>query len=280
MSARTRSVLLACLLCLCLPVADAAKAKPASKRKVNAETGVLYANRADAMRLADEIAERRDLDLVLHLGDYLYEYGDGQYGSFRPTQPTSEIVTLTDYRTRHAQYKTDADLQALHRQHAMVPIWDDHETANDAWQRGAQNHDSATEGLWAARRRAALQAYYEWMPVREPADLKQAQRSFRLGDIKIGDITIDVPDGRTSFDAEIDFTATRGFILRVSAVLDLFQQPASASWLIQAIDPLTGEVLQDATRGLLAPNDASGTGAGFVSYTVVPGDDVATGTTV
>ena len=129
------------------------------------------------------IAERSDLDLVLHLGDYLYEYGDSQYGSFRPTQPASEIITLTDYRTRHAQYKTDADLQALHRQHAMVPIWDDHETANDAWQRGAQNHDPATEGLWAARRRAALQAYYEWMPVREPADLKQAQRSFRLGDL-------------------------------------------------------------------------------------------------
>ncbi len=129
------------------------------------------------------IAERADLDLVLHLGDYLYEYGDGQYGDLRPTQPANEIVTLTDYRSRHAQYKTDADLQALHRQHPMVPIWDDHESANDAWQRGAQNHDPASEGLWAARRRAALQAYYEWMPVREPADLKQAQRSFRLGDL-------------------------------------------------------------------------------------------------
>jgi alkaline phosphatase D len=129
------------------------------------------------------IAERADLDLVLHLGDYLYEYGDGQYGNLRPTQPANEIITLTDYRTRHAQYKTDADLQALHRQHAMVPIWDDHESANDAWRRGAQNHDPASEGLWVARRRAALQAYYEWMPVREPADLKQAQRSFRLGDL-------------------------------------------------------------------------------------------------
>lgn len=127
------------------------------------------------------IAERADLDLVLHLGDYLYEYGDGQYGNLRPTEPATEILTLTDYRTRHAQYKRDADLQELHRQHAVVPIWDDHESANDTWKRGAQGHDPATEGLWAARRQAALQAYYEWMPVREPARRAQPQRSFRLG---------------------------------------------------------------------------------------------------
>jgi alkaline phosphatase D len=129
------------------------------------------------------IAERADLDLVLHLGDYLYEYGSGQYGSLRETEPASEILTLADYRTRHAQYKRDPDLQALHRQHPVTPIWDDHETANDAWQRGAQNHDPASEGLWAARRAAALRAYYEWMPVREPADRMRAQRSFRLGDL-------------------------------------------------------------------------------------------------
>src|SRR5690606_20514555 len=74
-------------------------------------------------------------------------------------------------------------------------------------------------------------------------------RSFTFGDIKIGNITIDVPEGRSSFETEIDFTATHGFVLRVSALLDLFQEPARASWLIQAIDPLTGEVLQDTTRG-------------------------------
>src|SRR5690606_33576643 len=73
------------------------------------------------------------------------------------------------------------------------------------------------------------------------------------------------------------FTATRGFVLRISAVLDLYQQPARASWLIQAIDPLTGEVLQDTTRGLLGPNDALGTGAGFVNYTIAPAADVETG---
>src|SRR5690606_2083970 len=102
-------------------------------------------------------------------------------------------------------------------------------------------------------------------------------RSFELGDIKIGDISIDVPDGRTSFQAEIDFIATRGFILRVSAVLDLYQEPARVSWLSQAIDPTTGEVLEDTTRGLLTPNNAVGIGAGFVNYTIKPASDLATG---
>ena len=129
------------------------------------------------------VAERADLDLVLHLGDYLYEYASGQYGSVRPAEPAQEIITLSDYRTRHAQYKRDADAQEMHRQHPMVPIWDDHEVANDAWLRGAQNHDSATEGPWLARRNNAIQAYYEWMPVREPADRLRPQRNLRLGDL-------------------------------------------------------------------------------------------------
>ncbi|HRI18369.1 MAG TPA: alkaline phosphatase D family protein, partial [Burkholderiaceae bacterium] len=129
------------------------------------------------------IAERADLDLVLHLGDYLYEYGSNEFGTTRATEPPTEAITLTDYRTRHAQYKRDADLQELHRQHVIAPIWDDHEVANDAWRNGAENHDAATEGQWSARRNAALQAYYEWMPVREPAVRTQPQRSLRLGDL-------------------------------------------------------------------------------------------------
>ncbi|KPJ75957.1 MAG: hypothetical protein AMJ54_13385, partial [Deltaproteobacteria bacterium SG8_13] len=102
-------------------------------------------------------------------------------------------------------------------------------------------------------------------------------RSFQLGDIKIGDITIDVPDGRSLFQGEYDFAATRGFNLRVSAGIDLFQDPAQATWLIQAIDPLTGEVLQDSSRGLLGPNNALGSGAGFVTYTVEAEPGTATG---
>ena len=129
------------------------------------------------------IAERADLDLVLHLGDYLYEYGAGQYGSLRTPEPPTEMVTLADYRLRHAQYKRDADLQAVHRQHPFVCIWDDHELTNDTWKDGAQNHSEATEGAYAARVAAGLQAYHEWMPVRPPdtRDLRKNHRSFALG---------------------------------------------------------------------------------------------------
>jgi alkaline phosphatase D len=131
------------------------------------------------------IAERADLDLVVHLGDYIYEYGSGEYGDVRSYEPANEILTLSDYRTRHAQYKRDIDLQEVHRQHAMVAIWDDHEFANDAWSGGAGNHTEGVEGSWSARVSAALQAYYEWMPVRitDPANLRKNSRSFALGNL-------------------------------------------------------------------------------------------------
>lgn len=131
------------------------------------------------------IAERADLDLVVHLGDYIYEYGSGQYGDVRSYEPANEILTLSDYRTRHAQYKRDVDLQEVHRQHPMVAIWDDHEFANDAWSGGAGNHTEGAEGSWSARVSAALQAYYEWMPVRitDPANLRKNNRNFVLGNL-------------------------------------------------------------------------------------------------
>ncbi|MEK8053252.1 alkaline phosphatase D family protein [Ideonella sp. DXS22W] len=131
------------------------------------------------------IAERADLDLVLHLGDYLYEYGAGQYGSVRTPEPATEMLTLADYRQRHAQYKRDIDAQAMHRQHPMVAIWDDHEIANDGWKNGAENHNPATEGDWAARVAAGLQAYFEWMPVRVPdtTNLRKDWRGFALGNL-------------------------------------------------------------------------------------------------
>jgi alkaline phosphatase D len=136
------------------------------------------------------IARRADLDLVLHLGDYLYEYANGGYGDGTPLgrvpEPVHEIVTLADYRTRHAQYKRDPDLQALHGQHPVVAVWDDHESANDAWRDGAQNHDPS-EGAWATRRSAAIRAWFEWMPVRElPGEASgpaRIYRSLRFGDL-------------------------------------------------------------------------------------------------
>jgi alkaline phosphatase D len=117
------------------------------------------------------LAARGDLDAVLHLGDYLYEYGPGEYGygqgnvDVRAHEPRHETLSLRDYRRRHGQYKTDRDLQALHAAAPWIVTWDDHESANDAHASGAENH-SAAEGTWRARRAAAYRAYDEWMPVR------------------------------------------------------------------------------------------------------------------
>jgi alkaline phosphatase D len=123
------------------------------------------------------IAARPDLDAVLHLGDYLYEYPNAQYGDGtalgRIPAPDREILRLDEYRTRHAQYKADPDSQEVHRQHPFIVVWDDHELANNAWQGGAQNHNpDEGEGDWYARRHAAVQAYYEWMPVREHGSVR------------------------------------------------------------------------------------------------------------
>lgn len=135
------------------------------------------------------VAERADLDAVIHLGDYIYEYasdaasGDEVYGTVRPYEPTHEIKTLADYRQRHAQYKREPELQALHRQHPMIAIWDDHEFADNAWKGGAVNHQPDRDGNWDARVAGALQAYYEWMPTRppDPSNLKKNYRSFKIG---------------------------------------------------------------------------------------------------
>jgi alkaline phosphatase D len=138
------------------------------------------------------IATLPRVDAVIHLGDYIYEYGRDGYGGVigeklgRQFDPPHEIVTLADYRRRHAQYKSDPDLQACHARAAMIAVWDDHETTNDAWTDGAENHQPAAEGDWRARKAAALQAYFEWMPIRDPAPGRSwdaINRAFRFGDL-------------------------------------------------------------------------------------------------
>ena len=136
------------------------------------------------------IAQRTDLDCVLHLGDYIYEHANGTYGDGtalgRVPTPDKEIVTLADYRQRHAQYKGDADLQEAHRQHPFICVWDDHEFTNNAWKDGAENHNpDLGEGDYALRKQAAIRAYFEWMPIREVAwrPEQRIYRQFRFGDL-------------------------------------------------------------------------------------------------
>ncbi len=128
-----------------------------------------------------------DVDLVLHLGDYLYEYANLTFGDGEPIgrlpDPPQEIVSLEDYRRRHAQYKTDPDLQELHRQHPWVTVWDDHELANDAFATGAQNHQAASEGDFELRKASAIKAYREWMPIRSVGEPSRIYRSFSCGDL-------------------------------------------------------------------------------------------------
>ncbi|MGX1489697.1 alkaline phosphatase D family protein [Streptomyces tendae] len=170
------------------------------------------------------LAARGDLDAWLHLGDYIYEYGTGDYGTrgkvVRPHSPAHEIVTLADYRVRHATYKTDPDLQALHTKAPVIAIWDDHEFANDTWSGGAENHTEGAEGAWTARQAAAKQAYFEWMPVR-PAiagttyrrlrfgklvDLSLLDlRSFRSQQVSVGNGEVDDPDRTLTGRAQLDW---------------------------------------------------------------------------
>ncbi|MBB4631396.1 alkaline phosphatase D family protein [Sphingosinicella soli] len=129
-------------------------------------------------------AERQDIDLVVHLGDYIYEYARGTYPSAseampgRIIDPAGEIVTPADYHARYAAYRRDRDLQMLHQRFPMISIWDDHEFTNDAWKDGAENHQSETEGPWETRKAAAKAAYRHWLPMSDAA-----YEAYEIGDL-------------------------------------------------------------------------------------------------
>ena len=135
-----------------------------------------------------EIALNKKINLVLHLGDYLYEYSSDGYASEnaqsmgREVYPKNEILSLGDYRIRHATYKKDKDLQLLHSKKPMIAVWDDHEVSNDSWKEGAENH-SPEEGPFKKRKEYAMQAYFEWMPIREKNNINQIWRSFTVGNL-------------------------------------------------------------------------------------------------
>lgn len=184
------------------------------------------------------LARRADLDAVLHLGDYIYEYGREGYGASpigRDVQPAYEIVTLDDYRSRYAFYRRDPDLQELHRQHPMIAVWDDHESANNAWRGGAQNHDPATEGDWNSRRHAALRAWREWLPVRVTQidfdEHPRAWRGFRFGalaDLAMLDTRLAARDSQVSFEDLRGYDAPDRSLLGAEQERWLFERLAAA----------------------------------------------------
>jgi alkaline phosphatase D len=124
------------------------------------------------------IADRDDIDFVLHLGDYIYEAADVPTGKQTPgagigrtMDPVGDCVTREDYDRRYAEYRRDPDLRALHARHAIIATIDDHELSDNAWSGGADEHHPATQGPWADRMRAALGAWSDWMPtLRRPVD--------------------------------------------------------------------------------------------------------------
>jgi alkaline phosphatase D len=142
---------------------------------------------------AYDAAAKSDAEFAVHLGDFIYEYGsDAQsFGNTdaktlgREHLPANDIVSIADYRTRHAQYRSDEMLQGLLAKMPLIAVWDDHEFANDAYVGGAQNHDTAKQGEWTARKQNAVKVYHEWMPIRTPdaSNLFQIYRSFDFGSL-------------------------------------------------------------------------------------------------
>lgn len=166
-----------------LPVGSVNKVKLAVFTCSNFPAGYFHAYR--------EAAKLNDVHAAVHLGDYIYEYGRGQYASEdaaamdREVLPEGELLSLDDYRQRYAQYRGDADLQAVHAAMPFIHVWDDHEIANDTWKDGAENHDPVSEGSFQTRRAHALRAFHEWLPIRtpDPRRPQQIYRSFAFGNL-------------------------------------------------------------------------------------------------
>jgi alkaline phosphatase D len=141
---------------------------------------------------AYDAAAKSDAQYAIHLGDYIYEYGAAasQFGNTdavtlgRVTVPANDIVTLADYRTRHALYRADSNARSLHAKMPWITTWDDHEFANNAYVNGAENHNPATQGDWNTRKNIAARVYHEWMPIRtDTSNLLKIYRSFDFGSL-------------------------------------------------------------------------------------------------
>jgi alkaline phosphatase D len=135
-----------------------------------------------------DMVDRNDIDAILHLGDYIYEYATGGLSAGVPgrtVEPETEIISLSDYRTRYSHYRLDPDLRDAHQQYPFICVWDDHETANNSWSDGAENHTEGSEGFWVDRKAYGIQANMEWLPIRWPDanDPERQYREFSFGDL-------------------------------------------------------------------------------------------------
>lgn len=165
------------------------KTTPTGNQSTHLKFGVVSCSNYQAGYFTNyyHLAKRNDLDAVIHLGDYIYEYGNGTYGDSslreaRKLEPATEIVTLEDYRTRYSTYRLDTNLVRVHQQHPFITVWDDHESANNAYKDGAQNHTDSTEGSWATRKAIAKQVYFEWLPIRDNSN-REVYRTIKYGNL-------------------------------------------------------------------------------------------------
>jgi alkaline phosphatase D len=221
---------------------------------------------------AYDAAAKSDAQYALHLGDYIYEYGAGasEFGNTdavalgRVTVPANDIVSLADYRTRYALYRSDPNLQALHAKMPWITIWDDHEFANNAYVTGAENHNPATQGDWTARKNVAAQAYHEWLPIRAPdaSNLLKIYRKFDFGNLLTLHMLDTRIEGRVRQYADYGDPITPGY-----AYADYFA----------GLTPVNG-VLPDAARTMISPTQqawlTSNLAASNATWQVVGNQDI------
>ncbi len=213
------------------------------------------------------IADRNDIDAVIHLGDYIYEYEVGKYGDTslgRYNYPEKEIVDIEDYRARYALYRLDPDLVHLHQQHTFLSIWDDHETANDSYKDGAENHQPATEGDWETRKSNAKTAYFEWLPIRENAEqsIYKTVSYGNLADIILLDTRIEGREKQPTSMAADDFYSPRTILGSPQKEWFLTElKNSDAKWKVVAnqviFSPLNVGFAAGALQGAADPTDSA-----------------------
>jgi alkaline phosphatase D len=223
------------------PVGRARTAPKAAADRLR--VGVVSCSRyATAGFAAYRALAEREVDVVLHLGDYIYE--DGAAGA-RVHDPPERCTTLEHYRRRYAQHRLDPDLQLLHQRHTVAAIWDDHEVAGNAWREGARDHDDARDGAWAERRAAAVQAHSEWVPMRrdDPARIWRSLDLGALGELVLLDTRLQRDRQVTESDLEqLDDVARTMLGEEQLAFLSDRSTKADGAWLLIASSVMFSEL--------------------------------------